>query len=329
MRAALGRFICQYMHTIHFGAHILLNQKRTLHTNIDALSQMKIPALRGRVRTNNMLIFETLAIEGPLLKYDVYKTLKKRGIPQYSTITRRIDSLREKGYLDEADKRITERGKRKAESMYGITRKGFIASLVSKKVRENVLQVIEKNPLLVIPEKEFVLLVVREILDPKEIEIITNYLLYGYLKAIPDLENIEEEELGTWVFQAIREIPSKEINITEISETKKDLTRLLDNPRILQYVKERILPIISDYERNFYDLFQFFKILNQIGEYIKRLRPEDKPSDRLKEYLRTLELEEKMFQLEKEETTISKKTIKTAPKKEPSFLELIYGTEEK
>ncbi len=64
-------------------------------------------------------------------------------------------------------------------------------------------------------------------------------------------------------------------------------------------------------------------------EHARALRPEDKPSDRLKEYLRTLKLEEKMFELEKEETKISKKSIKTAPKKEPSFLELIYGTEEK
>jgi len=276
----------------------LLNQNRISHINFEDLSQIKIPALRGRARINNLLILETLATEGPLLKYDVYKKLKKRGIPEYSTITRRIDSLKEKGYLDEADKRITERGKRKAESMYGLTRKGFIASLVNKKVRENVLQVIEKDPLLVIPEKEFVLLVVREILDPKEVEIITNYLLYGYLKAIPDLESIEEEELVLWIFQALREVPSKGIDFTEISK-KKDLTRLLDNPRILQYVKERILPLISEYERNFYDLFQFFKVLNQIGNYVKKLRPEDKPSDRLKEYLKTLKLEEKMLALEK------------------------------
>ncbi len=276
----------------------MLDQNRISHINFEDLAQIKIPALRGRAKINNLLILETLATEGPLLKYDVHKKLKKRGIPEYSTITRRIDSLRKKGYLDEADKRITERGKRKAESMYGLTRKGFIASLVNKKVRKHVLQVIEKAPLLVIPEKEFVLLVVREILDPKEVETITSYLLYGYLKAIPDLESIEEEELGLWIFQALREIPSKGINVTEISK-KKDLTRLLDNPRILQYVKERILPLISEYERNFYVLFQLFKVLNQIGDYVKELRPEDKPSDRLKEYLKTLKLEEKMLDLEK------------------------------
>ena len=276
----------------------MLKQNRIPHINLDELSQMKIPALKGRARTNNLLILETIAIEGPLLKYGVYKKLKKRGIAEYSTVTRRIDSLKEKGYLDEADKRITERGKRKAESMYGLTWKGFIASLVSEKVTGNVLQVIEKDPLLVIPEKEFVLLVLRDIFDPKEVEIMANHLLYGYLKAIPNLESIEEEELGIWVLHALREVSPNTIKVTEIVEKKKDLTKLLDNPRILQYVKERILPIISEYERNFYALFQFFKVLDELGDFVKKLHPEDKPSERLKEYLKTMKLEDKKLELE-------------------------------
>jgi len=276
----------------------LLKQREIPHINLDELSQMKIPALRGRSRTNNFLILETIATEGPLLKYDVYKKLKKKGIAEYSTVTRRIDSLKEKGYLDAASKRITERGKQKAESMYGLTWKGFIASSVSEKVRQNVLQVIEKNPLLAIPEKEFVLLVLREVFDSKEVEKITNLLLYGCLKAIPNLENIKEEELIMWILQGTREIPPSITKINEIPEKKKDLTKLLDNPRILQYVKEIILPIISEWERNFYVLFQFFKVINQVGDFVKKLHPEDKPSERLKEYLKTLKLEEKMLKLE-------------------------------
>lgn len=260
---------------------------------------MKIPALKGRARTNNLLILKTIATEGPLLKYDVYKKLKKEGIAEYSTVTRRIDSLKERGYLDEAGKRITERGKQKAESMYGLTWKGFIASVAGRKVEQDVLQVIEKNSLLVIPEKEFILLVLRDIFDPKEVEKITNLLLYGFLRAIPNLENIEEEELGMWLLHGIREIPPHIIKINEISEKKKDLTKLLDNPRILQYIKERILPMISEWKRNFYVLFQFFDMLNKLGNFVRELRPEDEPSERLKEYLETVKLEEKMLELEK------------------------------
>jgi len=285
------------VHTIPFEAHILLKQNRILHINLDELSQMKIPALKGRARTNNLLILKTIATEGPLLKYDVYKKLKKKGIAEYSTVTRRIDSLKERGYLDEAGKRTTERGKQKAESMYGLTWKGFIASVAGRKVEQDVLQVIEKNSLLVIPEKEFILLVLRDIFDPKEVEKITNLLLYGFLRAIPNLENIEEEELGMWLLHGIREIPPHIIKINEISEKKKDLTKLLDNPRILQYIKERILPMISEWKRNFYVLFQFFDMLNKLGNFVRELRPEDEPSERLKEYLETVKLEEKMLEL--------------------------------
>lgn len=293
------KFICQYVHTITLETHILLNQSQAVHINIKEFSETKIPALKGRAKNTNMLILETLAIEGPLLKYDVYKKLSERGIREYSTITRRIDALRKKGYLDEADKRITERGKQKAESMYGLTWKGFIASLVSNEIRKNVLQVIEKDPLLAIPEKEFVLLVVREILNQEEIERITNNILYGYLKAIPNLESIKEEELMLWILPALPEIVSKGTKIGEITEKKRDLTKLLDNPKILWYVKERILPLLSNYERDFYVYFQFFKILNQIGDYINELKPEDKPSEKLKEYLKTFNIEEKMLELEK------------------------------
>lgn len=277
----------------------MLKQNRILHINLDELSQMKIPALKGMARTNNLLILKTIATEGPLLKYDVYKKLKKKGIAEYSTVTRRIDSLKERGYLDEAGKRNTERGKQKAESMYGLTWKGFIASVAGRKVEQDVLQVIEKNSLLVIPEKEFILLVLRDIFDPKEVEKITNLLLYGFLRAIPNLENIEEEELGMWLLHGIREIPPHIIKINEISEKKKDLTKLLDNPRILQYIKERILPMISEWKRNFYVLFQFFDMLNKLGNFVRELRPEDEPSERLKEYLETVKLEEKMLELEK------------------------------
>ena len=278
----------------------MLKQNIIPHINLDELYQMKIPALKGRARTNNLLILETIATEGPLLKYDVYKKLEKRGIAEYSTVTRRIDSLREKGYLNEADKRFTERGKREAEAMYGLTWKGFIASLVSENVRGNVLQIIEKNPLLGIPEKEFVLLVLKDIFDPKEVKVIADILLYAYLRAIPNLESIREEELWIWIFQALKEIPPDIVRVTEIPEKKKDLTKLLDNPRILQYLKDEILPKISEYERNFYILFRFFKILNELGDFVNKLDPKDKPSERFKEYLKTTKLEEKFARLETE-----------------------------
>lgn len=273
----------------------MLSQTKIPHIKLEELSQMKIPALKGRARANNLLILETIASEGSLLKYGVHKTLKKKGIAEYSTVTRRIDSLRKKGYLDEAGKRITERGKRKAESMYGLTWKGFIASLLSEKVRGNALQVIERNPLLAFTEKELIISVLREIVTPQELNDIITSILTAYLRVIPNLETIREENLWIWFFE-IREISFPEK--FQLKKIPQDLLELLDNPIILQIIKERILPIISEYEEKFYVLFQFFKVLNELGAFIKKLRPEDKPSERVKKYLKTFSLEEKLLELE-------------------------------
>lgn len=270
------------------------------HINLEELSLAKIPALNGKAMKNNLLILEIIAKEGPLLKYDVYKKLKKRGISEYSTVTRRIDSLKESGYLNEADRRKTKRGKRKAESMYGLTWKGFVASFSSGYVRQNVLLVIEKSPLLRFPEKEFVLLVLRDVLNSEEVEKITHLLLYGFLRLIPSLDKIEEEELPMWILYGTKEIPPNMIEANEISAKNKDLTKLLDNPKILRYVQERFVPIISEWERNFYVLFRFFKMLSQIGDFVKELSPNDEPSERLKEYIKSEKMEEKMLLLTSE-----------------------------
>jgi len=286
----------------------LLIQERALHINFNELCELKIPALRGRAKTNNLLILETIAVGGPLLKYDVWKKLNERDVAEYSTVTRRVDALKKKGYLAEAGTRLTERGKQKAESMYGLTWKGLIASFVSKKVRKSILQVIEKDPLLVIPEKEFVLLVIKEVFEVRELERIVYLLIYGCLRVIPNLEDIREEELAVWILHGTAEIPPDLLRINATTEKTKDLTRLLDNPRILQYIKERIIPMIAEWEKNFFVLFQFFKLINEVGDFIRKLHPENRPSEKLKEYLGTVNLEEKMLELERQRGSVASAT---------------------
>lgn len=275
----------------------MLNQKQILHTNLEELTQTKIPALRETVRESNVRILETIAREGPLLKYDIYKKFREERRVEYSTITRRIDSLKAKGYLNRSGSRKTERGKRKAEALYGLTWKGFITSFVSQNVRKNVLDVIQRNPLLVIPEKQFVLLILKEVFAPEEVEKITEFLLYGFMRIIPNLEDIEEEELPLWILHGVSKIPPNLTKEDDMPRKKKDLIKLLDNPEILQYIKDKILPLISELERNLNALFQFFNVLNQIGNFVKELRPDDKPSERLKEYLKTKRFEERLANL--------------------------------
>jgi len=105
-----------------------------------------------------------------------------------------------RGYLAEAGRIATERGKQEEESTYGLTWKGFVAGLAIKKVRENAFQVLKDNLLLTLPLKEFVLLVLEWIVTPHELEIVAEYVLEPYLRAIPNLELIEEEQLLMFLF---------------------------------------------------------------------------------------------------------------------------------
>ena len=261
----------------------MLKQNTIQHTNVNELSQMKIPALKGIGRRNNLLILETIATEGPLLKYDVYKKLKKRGIEEYSTVTRRIDSLREKGYLNEADRRITARGKRKAESMYGLTWKGFIASVTIEEVRENILRVLKINPLLVFPEKEIILPIVEEITSQEEIETITISVLEAFLKTIPDLELIEDQQLFFMLMSALGELKlPKDFKLSRIPD---DAWELLDRPAILKVVKEKIVPFFKQYTDGIKAMYLLVSAFDGFDKFFYELDFKNQPSKKIRKFV--------------------------------------------
>jgi hypothetical protein len=83
-----------------------------MHIGIEELTLIRIPALRGRHESNNRFVLETLALQGPLIKYDIYKALKQRGIKHYPTISRRVDDLKKKGSVGASGKRIIKVGRR-------------------------------------------------------------------------------------------------------------------------------------------------------------------------------------------------------------------------
>ena len=85
------------------------------------LIESKIRILRDKGSENNKHVLEILSAKGPLIKYDLFKELK--GLEpksskdvQYSTVSRRVDALVNKGYLQAVGTRITIVGKRKGES---------------------------------------------------------------------------------------------------------------------------------------------------------------------------------------------------------------------
>lgn len=239
-----------------------------MHIEFEEDVKAKIRALRGRDARNNRLVLETLALHGPLIKYDIFKALKSKGVEHYSTISRRVDDLKERGYLAVAGKRLITVGKRSDESpTYASTWRGFIASLAIETVIRDVLSVLENNPLLGFPlppevPREMVINALKELFTPREIGIIAHALLVGFLKALPgDLESIAEAEYVMYMLPALARAPK----VKEKFE-KKDLTRLLQIPGLLEVV----LGLIKTYEKQISELLKGIRaIKSDLERYIQ------------------------------------------------------------
>ena len=206
------------------------------------LIKAKIGAFRGRDERNNRLVLEALALNGPLIKYDIFKTLKPKGVRHYPTLSRRVDDLKERGYIAVAGRRPIKVGKRSEESpTYGLTWRGFITSLAIESVTEDITEVLENEPLLKfdlphrIP-KEMVVNVLRELFTPTEIGIIARAVLVGFLRALPrDIESVKQENYLAYLVPGLTEVPE----IRERFE-KKDLTKLLQIPGLLELVSSLV-----------------------------------------------------------------------------------------
>ena len=265
--------------------NILSKEASYTHSNFNELVKVRIPSLGKRAAGNNKAILEKIALEGPLLKYDVSKSLNL-SLSDYGTISRRIDALTKAGYLEEAGKRATRRGKQTKQSLYGLTWRGFIASLTIKEVRENILQVLRRNPLLAFPEKEIILLILEELVTQQELETITRTVLEAFLRTIPNLELVKNEPMSilAWLL-SIKEIKLPDgFELSRIQQDAGELLKLLDKPAILQAVKEKLVPLVKQKTMETKAMYQMFLVLNEVGEFISNLEVEDQPSKKIREY---------------------------------------------
>lgn len=260
----------------------MLKKPDSSHIYFEKLVESKIPAFSGIASNNNRLILKSIALNGPMLKYSITKSAK---IGRYSTASRRIDNLADRGYLAEAGKRVTERGKKTEESMYGLTWKGFIASIMIDEVRANMLRVLEINPLLVFPEKELILPLVEEIMTPQELETITISLVEALLKTIPDLELVEDKQLFFMVMSALGELRLPK-NFT-LSRIPKDAWELLGKPAILQIVKEKIVPFLKQYADGIKAMYLLASAFEGFDKFFYELDVKDQPSKKIREFVET------------------------------------------
>lgn len=231
-----------------------------MHIGSEALVRARIPAFRGRDERNNRLVLETLALQGPLIKYDIFKVLKMRNVKHYPTVSRRVDNLRKRGYLGVAGKKVITIGKKKEESStYALTWKGFIASLTIEGVAKETPRILSINPLLKIPfPKEMVLNVLNELLTPVETKILVHALLEGFLRAIPrDIESIEQEKYIAYIVPALVETPE----IRKRFE-KKDFSKLSKIPGFLELLAD----LVDSFEK------QLMVSLNNVQTIKKELK---------------------------------------------------------
>ena len=239
-----------------------------MHIESEEIIMAKVPALRGRDARNNKLVLETLALKGPLIKYDIFKELKSKGVKHYPTISRRVDNLKQRGYLNVAGKRLIVVGKRRERSpTYSLTWRGFIASLAIETVIEEIPTVLKSNPLLEfdlpyeVPRK-MVISVLRELFTSREIGIMAHALLVGFLRALPrNIESIKQENYFAYLPPAFVEAPA----IKEKFE-RKDLNRLLQIPGLL----ELALHLVKTYETQLADVLRGIRVIKtELTNYVK------------------------------------------------------------
>jgi hypothetical protein len=204
------------------------------------LIESKIRIFRDKGSGNNARILEIISSTGPLIKYDLFKELKSQDHkalekqPRYSTVSRRVDDLVNRGYLQPAGTRTITVGKRQEESLkYGITWKGFIATLTLESAANEIPNILERNPQLEFPfPRETPIEMIKAIFTNKELKAIAKGLATGYLRVIPkDLELLKTEQLIMFLFPALTETPKTRENFE-----KKDMSKLLQIPGVLNFI---------------------------------------------------------------------------------------------
>ena len=168
---------------------------------------MHIEAFHGKDGENNKAILEVIAFNNALIKYQILTELKGKKKITWATVSRRVDDLKERGYIRETGKRRNRVAKRDEDTPeYGLSWKGIIAVLTIKEIRTNITNVFNEvkkideygldplNKAFSIIRKVFTEDEIRKITDnfnnilinaPIELELTTEEDFFYYL--IPDL----------------------------------------------------------------------------------------------------------------------------------------------
>jgi DNA-binding Lrp family transcriptional regulator len=112
----------------------------------------RISVFKGREAELNHVIFNILAIKGPLTIYDIHKTVKThRRIThvRYASVNKRVRSLEELGYIKKIGAKKTKAGFE--ASTYELTTRAYLAILLNSiNLDKLVMQIDEATALTII-----------------------------------------------------------------------------------------------------------------------------------------------------------------------------------
>ncbi len=266
-----------------------------MHSNIENLVGEKIPVLTGRASKNNRRILKAIAQSGAQLKYDISKTSDLI----YSTVSRRVDDLVKRGYLRDSGTRVTSRGDQSEETQYGLTWKGWVATLYDLELRGNATSVLRNNINTILPDFSVfpdislndVLFSFLEVVDLSydldEIEVLFNILF----RALVKLNTPSIEEMQIWGYYPLLDSYIENIRI-EIDELAPEgitgnylnFTDLLDNQTIHSLVSLALIPMIDFMEAKMIDAYRFTRLFIEF-ERVINTEDEGKVSDRVKQFI--------------------------------------------
>jgi hypothetical protein len=109
----------------------------------------RLSVFKGREARLNRAIFHILALQGPLITYDIHKEVKaQRGLrrTKYTNVLRRIRALEESGYLEKAGKRKTLAGSEGV--LYKLSSKTYLALLLNKINLDSFIQTADEDTII-------------------------------------------------------------------------------------------------------------------------------------------------------------------------------------
>jgi len=103
----------------------------------------RLSVLKGKEARLNRAIFHILALQSPLITYDIHKEVKaQKGLKhtKYTNVLRRIRALEELGYLEKAGTRKIKTQRGSQATLYQLATRAYLAILLNEVSLDNFVQ---------------------------------------------------------------------------------------------------------------------------------------------------------------------------------------------